>query len=1252
MVYVQGVHQLLEIRLLGQFDLTLDGTTVEISSRPAQALLAYLALNAGKSQRREMLAGLIWPEVVEDNARTYLRQALWRIRKAISDSYLIADRMTVSFDSAADFWLDVTVLESKPAEGWTTDSLITAVSVYEGELLPGFYDDWVMLERERFAGMVNRRLDALLNKLMAHARWEDLLVWGERWIAMGGAPEPTYRALMRSHAALGDLTSMSAVYQRCVEALQAELGVEPSEETQTLFRRLSQGRVPDLATETKAETLPVPAKRKALPAFLSQERSPASLPQEPFVGREKELVTLDQYLQQAQQGRGGVVFITGEAGQGKTTLLREFVRRAQVAFPDLTVANGACPVYTPICAPYGIFRDVLKMLTGDLETAWSAGDISRDQALRLWHLLPEVVDNLLQYGPSLLGSLVSVEGLIVRAKSISVGSGQMERLNTFAARLRDSSSRLSEQDDLFAQYADFLIALSHRQPLLLILDDLHWADSSSIGLLAHLGHRLSEGALLIAGAYRPEEVNQGRGEGLHPLVPVLAEYKRRFGQIMVALDESEADRGRSFIDDLLDNEANALDETFRQALTRHTNGHPLFTVELLREMQQRGALLRDEAGQWVLGPNFNWDVVPPRVEGVIESRLSHLDQPLRQWLDLASVEGETFTAEVISQALDIEGRAVARRLSTELDRQYRLVTAQGIRLSGTKRLSLYQFRHNLFRQYLYHQLDDIECSYLHQQVGEALEQLFAGRTEEISDQLAHHFQMAHLPEKSMTYLVQAGDNAARVYAYDEATTYYEQALSLAKKVDQSNRYDEELTDIFTKLGRTLEHKANTEAALAVYQNMEILGRSRANKPMLLKALAAQGILYSIPSSVHNPKKGQMLAEQALRLAQEVGDRATSARILWNLMAAYGYNNQLEKAIQLGEQAQVLARELKDYRQLALTLQDLTGWYWVVGQIARAKEMAREAADIWQDFDDLPMLADVHIQSSFASMFGGDYDEAVAHSDECWQISNSIGNKWNLAFSRSRIGFVHRARGELGLSIQVAIESIRLGEAEDLPNPQIFAGAELALSYAYLGATDLGLETGRKALLVADETVPLYRPYAQTALAQNHIASGDLTQAEAAIRKARSDPYWQAFPVLCLALVLADVRLALAKTDYNRTLQLGNELLEQLQGFGAHSYMPDVLDLLGQALFKLGRIEEARTRFMEARDEAEAMGAKGSLWSILFHLSLLETEPEAAAQLHQNAREIVEFIANNAGRPSFRKSFLNLPEVRAVIESKG
>ncbi|GIK43685.1 MAG: hypothetical protein BroJett011_75180 [Chloroflexota bacterium] len=244
---------MLEIRLLGLFSVEIDGNPIEIPSRPAQSLLAYLVLNSGTAQRREKLAGMFWPDATEANARSNLRHALWRIRKVLGTNpqtgqdYLHADDLTITFETHDDCWIDTTILEQKSGESGSTDTLMEVLSMYRGELLPGFYDEWVVLERERLQAIFERKMQTLLERLLEARRWPEVLEWGERWIAQGHTPEPAYRALMMAHSGLGDRSSMVAAYQRCVEALRQELSVEPSEQTRELYERLFKGDMPPLA---------------------------------------------------------------------------------------------------------------------------------------------------------------------------------------------------------------------------------------------------------------------------------------------------------------------------------------------------------------------------------------------------------------------------------------------------------------------------------------------------------------------------------------------------------------------------------------------------------------------------------------------------------------------------------------------------------------------------------------------------------------------------------------------------------------------------------------------------------------------------------------------------------------------------------------------------------------------------------------------------------------------------------------------
>jgi WD40 repeat protein/DNA-binding SARP family transcriptional activator len=322
----------LEIRLLGQFDVQLNGEPVQIPSRPAQALLAYLALSAGTGHRREQLAGLFWPDSAEANARSNLRHALWRLRQALAPGgeYLLADDLGIAFDTTAAFWLDTAVLNRKLPEQPALDDLLAAVSVYEGELLPGFYDEWAIRERERLEAVHDKKMGLLLERLVQAGRWADVLEWGERWIALGHVPEPAYRALMLAHAGLGDLSSVGAVYRRCVETLEQELEVEPSRQTQALYQQLARGEVPLARPEVSPERRGIAAEE--------EEPAPGEPPfkglqyfDEPdaplFFGREQLTARLVARLspdpsQRDLWGEGRFLAVVGASGSGKSSIVR------------------------------------------------------------------------------------------------------------------------------------------------------------------------------------------------------------------------------------------------------------------------------------------------------------------------------------------------------------------------------------------------------------------------------------------------------------------------------------------------------------------------------------------------------------------------------------------------------------------------------------------------------------------------------------------------------------------------------------------------------------------------------------------------------------------------------------------------------------------------------------------------------------------------------------------------------------------
>jgi len=308
---------MLEVRLIGNFEIKCDSKPVVIPSRAAQSLFAYLILTAGTLHRREKLAGMFWPDTTEEKARAYLRHELWRIRKALSSKpnvdYLLSDDISVSFNSSAEYWLDVTTL-TKVSESASAEDLIQALSVLQGEFLPGFYDAWFVLEREHLQGISEQKMARLLGLLENEKRWQELLEWAECWISLRQAPEPAYRALMVAYDALGDRAKVASTYERCVQALR-ELDLEPSEETRALaFKRTSKLNIP--------------------------------VPLTSFIGREQELKEVAELLSKSR-----LVTLTGSGGVGKTRLAIQVVADVMEMFPDgvwfLDLASLTDPILIP-----------------------------------------------------------------------------------------------------------------------------------------------------------------------------------------------------------------------------------------------------------------------------------------------------------------------------------------------------------------------------------------------------------------------------------------------------------------------------------------------------------------------------------------------------------------------------------------------------------------------------------------------------------------------------------------------------------------------------------------------------------------------------------------------------------------------------------------------------------------------------------------------------------------------------------------
>jgi tetratricopeptide (TPR) repeat protein len=498
----------------------------------------------------------------------------------------------------------------------------------------------------------------------------------------------------------------------------------------------------------------------------------------------------------------------------------------------------------------------------------------------------------------------------------------------------------------------------------------------------------------------------------------------------------------------------------------------------------------------------------------------------------------------------------------------------------------------------------------------------------------------------MHYSAMAGDEAARVFASAEAVQHYRRALTLAETVTPSS---ETMIDLYTRLGRVLELDGQFDRALATYEEMENLAEERGDRAMEMMSLVARVTVQAVPNAVHDASRAQQLGEKALDLARDLGDRAAEARILWSLSLAYYWGHRVEQAFECGERSLALARELGLREQIAQTLTDL-GRFWYIsrGPIDKARAALHKASEMWRELGNLPMLADCLGSAAASHCFYGEYDRAIELSAEALQISRSINNSWGQSFSQWIVGRAFWERGEPSRAIATMQESIRFGEMAHFVVPQVFTRADLADLYGDMGALNLGLETARLALSVAETQIPMARTHCLGVIARLHVLESNLSEAAATVHTAQQVPVQYIWPGYFVPVPLADGELALKQGDFERAMKVTDELFAQLVESGIRLHLPYVLYMQGQALLGLGQEENARQHLLESRSLAEEMGSRRVEWRALLALSQIESDPVRAERLRRRGRQVVDGIAAHIDQEDLRNSFLQRSDVRQLF----
>ncbi len=680
----------------------------------AIGLLAYLGVH-GRPQRREHLLALLWPESPVAQARKNLRNLLWSIRDTLGQevvtgheslalgAYVLVD--TGQFTQAQH---EARQREAGGESAFECYQAMTAL--YQGSFLDGIaindaaeFETWVAMTREHFHEAHAHALRALAAKYRAEGRWADVITLARTAVMADILQEPMYRMLMEAHARMGDRASALRQYETLRATLERELGVAPLAETEQLRRDILDGRLQPTPADTPVSSPPA--------------RSSAHLPAAPFIGRDSEMAALDELWATAQQGQALAALIAGEAGQGKSRLWQMWSARLA---PAATVLE-AQGLSTTQSLPFAPVADLLR------------SPLMRRRLLWLAHAAPVWLEDVMQLVPDLRDELpVPLPSTILPP--------------------------LEEQRRLFEALVQSL-GIRAEHPLVLFVDNLHWADQATIEWLGYLLHRGHNLPLLFVGAYRPEEAP--------PLLALIASWMRDGVAQRLALARLDHEETTQLIA--------ALNGDVRRAeeLYARSAGNPYFLIELLRA--EPGAM-------------------PAQLADLITLRLDQLPGAARQILQVAALIQPEIDCTLLQH---ISGRTEEETIeAVETLQQTGLLRDEGQR---------YAFGHPLIADVVGAEMSRARRTILHRRVAETLERLAGERLTEISGRLAHHFREAGNSERAAYYAELAGDRALALAAPVEAAQFYEQALAL--QVTALRYY---------RLGLARRRQADLEGARAAY----------------------------------------------------------------------------------------------------------------------------------------------------------------------------------------------------------------------------------------------------------------------------------------------------------------------------------------------------------------------------------------------------------------------------------------------------
>lgn len=1077
-----------QLFLFGRFEVCREGQPLlpeTWKNAKTQALLKILAGDRGRVFSADELIEYLWPseELDVKSAASNLRSRVADLRKILEPTlsrgeqshYILTQRGGYALSAESDCWVDAEefsrleeVGRRQHREGRFDEALSAfekAVALYRGDYLAeDRYDDWALQLQERWRERFVEVLSLLADCLARRGQYRAAIGHLERALTRSVLHETLYRQLMIYAFCAGETARAHRAYEQCRAALERELGERPSSQTEEIYRQIQTGKIPGLE-----RLYPEAAPEQFLSSLPQKIRRP------PFVGRQNEWRHVTAALDKACSGEGRIVLIWGEAGVGKTRLGEEFLAWAQEKVGAHTLVGRSYELENPLPLHPWVeaLREGISRLTyadlADLPPLWVAE-------------LSEILPELKRVIPKLPAAI--------------------------------SLPPEHRQYRLFETLSRIVSSLALRQaPLVLLLDDLQWADAGSLDFLCYVIERLAKEPILILGTLRSEEV------------PRHLERLRHQGSRFGRLDEVHLTRlGEQEIHDLVKSLADELETTadFGGRLYQESVGNPLFAAAVLQALFENGAFVH-EGNRWRLTDLSGLRLSSPAV-GLIERRVTRVSAAAQRVLQLVACAVQIELA-VLEEAWEGTPEELFVHL-TEL-------VAQGLL---AERLGRYEFAHDKFREVVYESLEGPRRMWLHRQIAQAMERVypdpaaagFAGR-------LAQHYELGGQPLQALEWVFKAIEESKKSYHHEEGLQAVRQGMQLlqgtAARLPKAKRHALEyrLLEQRVTLSLQLGQLGTVESDLLRLNELAEDDRDQAQVHLLRADYFERTGRY---------REELEAAQQALRLYQLVGDSQGEIRALREQSLAYyylgnsgaaieGFQKILDIAFDPEEQLTALENLVlicrkqgdlsqgRDYLRKALQLattrnlldreSDLCytsgGLEWQTGAYQAALRSFHQARHICQQTGDRYGTAYALLNLSITLGSLGDYRQALQYAQEAETLFTHLGNQLAQATAKRHLGRLHKALGDCQLAHRYVEEALQLSSQDHRRQGECFG--VLGEIFLAEGQPQHALECAQHALAIAQRAQTPY-PRIKVTLAEILLASGDAAGALKQCQQALSE----------------------------------------------------------------------------------------------------------------------------------------------------